>query len=296
LEPNIHQSISYSQWQTYKKCPYSWKLQYKDRIRVYKPTLHTVFGTALHETVQNWLSVIYTENVAAGNKIDLAESLLTNMKNTYAAEVIKNDNKHFATPEELGEFYDDGLAILDYLKANRVEYFLIRGWSLVGAEVPILLIPLPEYPTVYYKGFLDLVLYHENTNTYHIFDIKTSTRGWNATTKADEGKQNQLILYKEYYSKMYNVPVDNIDIDFVIVKRKLYEESQYPQKRGQRFTPPSGPIKRKKARQGLEEFIKEIFNTDGTYQEKPYKKTPSQNACIFCPFADKPEYCDKKPD
>jgi RecB family exonuclease len=43
-------------------------------------------------------------------------------------------------------------------------------------------------------GYLDVVLYHEPSNTFKIIDIKTSTKGWNKYTKKDESKQFQLVL------------------------------------------------------------------------------------------------------
>ena len=38
-------------------------------------------------------------------------------------------------------------------------------------------------------GYLDIVMYHEPTNTFKIIDIKTSTKGWGSYAKKDESKQ-----------------------------------------------------------------------------------------------------------
>ena len=57
------------------------------------------------------------------------------------------------------------------------------------------------YNNVLYNGFLDVVMYHEPTNTFKIIDIKTSTRGWREKEKKDENKQFQLILYKHFFSE-----------------------------------------------------------------------------------------------
>jgi hypothetical protein len=91
-------------------------------------------------------------------------------------------------------------------------------------------------------------------------DFKTSTRGWNEDAKKDEGKQFQLIFYKNFFSKQYNVPEDNIDVEFIILKRKIWEESEYPQSRVQEFAPPSGKIKMKKALTAINNFIEQCFN------------------------------------
>ena len=37
----------------------------------------------------------------------------------------------------------------------------------------------------------------------YIYDIKTSTRGWNDTEKKDDSKIAQILLYKEYFSKQF---------------------------------------------------------------------------------------------
>jgi hypothetical protein len=74
-----------------------------------------------------------------------------------------------------------------------------------------------------FQGYLDVVLYHEPTNKIKIIDIKTSRQGWSKKEKSDENKQFQLIAYKKYFSELYNVPIENIEIEFMIVKRKIFE-------------------------------------------------------------------------
>ena len=112
----------------------------------------------------------------------------------------------FHHSEELREFYEDGLQILNFIKKKRNQYFTKRGWYLAGIETPITLSPNSGFPNILYIGYLDLVLYHEPTNTFKIIDIKTSTKGWNDYNKKDEDKQFQLILYKKFFSKQFGVP------------------------------------------------------------------------------------------
>ena len=52
---------------------------------------------------------------------------------------------------------------------------------------------------------LDVVLWHEEMHRIKILDIKTSTRGWNQNKKNDKGTTNQLVLYKSWFAKQYNV-------------------------------------------------------------------------------------------
>ena len=64
--------------------------------------------------------------------------------------------------------------------------------------------------------FRDLMLNYENLKkvTQKIIDIKTSTMGWNKYQKADKTKTAQLVLYKSYYAKQFNVPIDNIRVEY----------------------------------------------------------------------------------
>ena len=106
---------------------------------------------------------------------------------------------------------------------------------------------------------------------------------------------SQLLLYKNYYSKQYNVPIEDIDIEFFVVKRELYEHSEFPQRRVQRIEPVSGKIKMQKLKTSFEEFIHHCFNNDGSYNtSNSYPKNSSENNCKYCIFNDKPDLCDKK--
>ena len=45
--------ISYSQFAMWDKCPYTWKLNYVDKAETFKGNIYTLFGGAIHETIQN---------------------------------------------------------------------------------------------------------------------------------------------------------------------------------------------------------------------------------------------------
>jgi len=293
IDYKTQKNISFSQLQIYHQCPHQWDLVYRQGHKIYRPTIHTVFGTAFHETVQNWLTVMYEVSGAEADKINLHEYLCDKLKFHYINELKNVDNTHFSTKEELGDFLEDGIQILDFIRKNRSAYFSIKGWYLVGIEIPILITPEPEYPNTLYKGFLDLVLYNEKTDSFYIYDIKTSTRGWTDKEKKDEIKPMQLIYYKEYFSRQFGVPQDKINVEFFIVKRKLWEQSEFVQKRVQQWVPPSGPMKTKKALAAISDFITTCFNQDGTLKETQKEKKPSDTACRFCPFKDRPDLCDR---
>ena len=285
-------AISYSQMSMFLSCPRKWSLQYRDGYYTSEQSIHMTFGTALHEVIQHYITTIYDVSGAEADRINIEEYFEDRFRETYLKDYKSNKNVHFSDPVEMREFYEDGLAILDFVKKKRSGYFGKRGWFLVGCEVPLLLNPHSEFRTILYKGYLDVVLYHEPTNTFKIIDIKTSRSGWDEKTKKDETKQLQLVLYKKFYSQQFGVPEDNIEIEFFIVKRKIWEESPFPISRIQEYTPASGKIKMGKATNTINSFIEEVFNHDGSHKNKVFEPNPSKYSCMYCPFKNKKELCN----
>jgi len=287
----FQKNISYSQYSMWKKCPKQWALQYRDGHKIYTPSVHTVFGKALHEAFQHYIQVMYDKSGAAADREDILEILKDKIREHYQDEYKKNNNQHFSNPGELSEFYQDGVEILNYLKKNRGKYFSKRGWHLVGIETPITMPPISSNPNVLFIGYLDIVMYNDRVNKFKIIDIKTSTNGWKLDyVKKDEDKQFQLILYKKFFSEQFGVDEKDIDIEFFITRRKVYEGGDYPQKRFQMYSPPSGKIKIGRATQAINEFINECFN-ENKYNKKEMLPNPSKWNCTFCAFKENTNLC-----
>jgi hypothetical protein len=289
----FQKSISYSQMSMYLQCPKRWSLQYRDGHKISQQSIHFCFGTSMHETLQNYLHTMYTESASAADKIDIEDHFEERFRENYAKGYKGNKNIHFSNPEEMREFFEDGISILEFVKKKRGEYFSIRDWHLVGIEIPIVMPPDKRYNNVLYNGFIDLVLYNESSNEFFIYDIKTSTRGWGDKEKKDEIKQFQILLYKQFFSEQFGVPEDNINVEFFILKRKIWEQSEFPQKRIQQFAPAAGKIKMKKAKTALAKFIEDVFNIDGTFKSTDHQPIPDKSNCKYCPYKDKKELCDK---
>ncbi len=282
-------SISYSQMSMYRSCPHKWSLQYKEGHYNNDPNIHFTFGTSMHEVIQDWLTVLYEESGVKADEINLEEQFQEKFISLYQEEYKKFNNTHYSSPEELREFFEDGVAILDFIKKRRNQYFSKRGWHLAGIELPIV---MNVGRNLMYKGFIDLVLYHEPTNKFYIYDIKTSTRGWNAKAKSDENKQMQLVLYKKFFNEQYGIPLENIEVEFFIVRRKVWESNDYPIYRVQQHKPAAGRNKLRKADKILDEFITECFTPKGKYQDKEHPKVVS-SMCKWCAFNDDKNLCNK---
>ena len=280
--------ISYSQYSQWDVCPYKWKLNYIDKLRVFTDSIHTMFGTSMHEVLQTYLTIMYNDTVKMADALPLEKMLLTRMKRNYQQIMERNGGEVFCEQSDMEEFYKHGLLILDWFKKRRGNYFNKKGWELVGIEVPINY-DLPN--GVKFIGYMDVVLYNKVSGRYKIIDIKTSTMGWNKWMKADKNKTDQLLLYKQFYGAENDIPLDKIDVEYFIVKRKLYEGLDFPQRRVQTFSPASGKPSINKVVNNLNHFLKESF-LDGEYNMKhTYIQRPSKKNCKYCEF-NQTEHCD----
>lgn len=286
----VEKIISHTQMTVFNTCNFRWGLYYRDKNKHYDPSISLVFGTAIHEVLQTYLQEYYDTTKASADRLDLETMFKDKLRHLYLKDYKKNNNVHFSDVEELDEHCIDGLEIIRYFKKKVSGHFSKKGWYLGGIEVPITYTVLPN---VMYKGSLDIVLYHEPTNTIEIVDIKTSTHGWGKWQKKDEIKLSQLILYKKLFSEQFGFPIENIKIKFFIVKRKINEESEYVSKRIQEFIPASGKSKQNRSIAILKEFLDEGFQKDGSYNPKKFKKNITKFSCDFCPFKDNDELCNK---
>jgi hypothetical protein len=295
-EPGPNDSkVSYSQYTMYANCPHQWKLNYMDGNRTFDPSLHLVFGTAMHETLQSWLDVLYNKSPKEASELDLGKMLYDGMISEY--KVMREQNGvDFSTASEMEEFLEDGIEILNFITKNRIDYFNTRQLRLVAIELPIYAKAIESH-NVHMMGFLDLVFEDTYQNKLVIWDIKTSTKGWNKYQKADKTKTAQLVLYKKFLSEQYSYPIDKIDVKYFIVKRKLDEGMMYAQKRIQEFTPSNGTTTLRQVTKSFEDFIRNAFNEDGSYKtDSKFLAMAGKNNknCKYCPFKNDYEKCPKE--
>jgi len=280
--------ISYSQYSQWTNCPYKWKLNYIDRLSQFTDSIHTMFGTSMHEVLQTYLTVMYNDTVKMADALPLSDMLLHRMRTNYVNIMKRNGGTEFCKQSDMEEFYQHGLIILEWFKKKRANYFSKKGYELVGIEVPINY----ELPNkIKFIGYMDVVIYDKVRDRYKIIDIKTSTMGWNKYQKADKNKTDQLLLYKQFYGAENNISLDKIDVEYFIVKRKLYEGLDFPQRRVQTFSPASGKPSVNKVITNLNQFIDESF-IDGEHNvNHTYIKRPTKKNCKWCEF-NQTKHCD----
>ena len=282
--------ISYSQYSMWANCPHAWKLKYVDGHKLDDSSIHTVFGTAMHETIQEWLDVLYNKSETMAKTMYLHDGFKDKLLNLFKENtvVMENGEKTFlADKKTLMEFHEHGCLILSYIQNNYKKLFPTENTKLFGIEYEL---NMEVRPNVHYVGFIDIVTYNEQTDTYVLYDLKTSRTGWNEFQKKDPIKIGQLLLYKRFFAKQMGIDEKKITVEFVILKRTIFENAQFTIPRVSKFEPSNGTPSVNKSWDRFQTFVNTAFDTEGQYNPNQVA-TPSKDACKYCKFNDKPELC-----
>lgn len=284
--------VSFSQYSMYSSCPQQYKLNYIDKLGESSANIHTIFGTAMHETIQHFLSVMYGVSKKQAMEINTDKLLLDNMRKEFIKETEKLTEGTICTQLELEEFYGDGRRILEWFKKKLDKFYSKTGFELVGIEIPL---NAKVKEGVHFIGFIDIVLRDVASGEIIIIDLKTSTQGWNKYQKADKYKNAQIVLYKKYYSELFNVSLDKIQVEYQILRRKMPEDSPFPIPYISKHIPANGKPSVNKVYSEFIEFIDTVFDDEGKYRDINYPKVPGPNKknCKFCEFLQR-GLCDGK--
>jgi predicted RecB family nuclease len=195
--------ISYSELKTWNDCPYKRKLIYGDKIQLFNGSIYTIFGTAIHAACEKG----FTEGLDANQRKEL-------FLKTFDEELVKIKlDEQSLKVGTVDEFKQQGLSLAEEATEEAKKHF--DGWEVFAAE------ELLYQPTVKenynFKGYVDLIL--KKGDKYALIDWKTCSWGWDTQKKSDKMTVYQLSLYKEFFSKKYNVDLKNIETFFILLKR-----------------------------------------------------------------------------
>ena len=273
--------VSYSQYGMYTTCQEQYKLNYIDKLGTSSANIHTIFGSAMHETIQHFLDVMYNVTKKQALQLNLEKMLYDKLVEHFTKESEKmEDGMYPCTKQELGEFYEDGKLILQYFRNKLDKLYHKSGFELVAIEQ---VLNAEVKPGVHFIGFIDILLKDKSSDEYIIIDLKTSTRGWNKYQKADKIKTSQMLLYKKFYSEKYNIPLDKIKVEYQILKRKIAEGLDYPIPRISKFVPANGKPSVNSAWKGFTDFVDSVFGEDGTIIQEVFPPNKGKQ-CDWCEF------------
>lgn len=284
---DIKHRISHSQLKKYRTCPKKWSLHYRDKLRPPEESIYFIFGTAMHEVLQEYLQKMYGGTAKEANEMDLKGKFNKLLKSEFddrkeAFEEEYPDREFPVTKKEMVQFYRDGEQIIGYFKRNRSEYFPKQTMELVGIEEKV---EKGLRPGIAFVGYLDIVLLDKVSGTYKIIDLKTSTDGWDKWKKQEKKRTDQLVAYKSFYADKLGIDPSEIEIEYLIMKRELNSNAPYKPSRFQRYSPSDGSQSRSRVEEKINEFIDNCFTDDGEYREGDFEKKPGKYKCAFCPYS-----------
>ncbi len=197
--------ISFSEYQVWKSCQHKHYLSYQLRISDLTNEI-LIFGKALHSALEKYAKGEF-------NRIVFKKKFGECLKN----EVESSNNKDIKIDYE--KFSKQGETIfqkLDFL--NRFKEYEV--FSVEEMLLEKLIDSENEDEIVFYKGFVDLILKHKKTGHYLIIDWKSAMRPWNIDKKMeDKVFFGQLVLYRHFISKKFNIPKDQIETKFITLIR-----------------------------------------------------------------------------
>ena len=269
--------ISNTQLSMWTSCPYTWQVNYIERRPTFIGNIYTVFGTSIHEIIQNYLDVYYNQTIKSADTINLNKDFINIFKNLFEEHKDKHGDEFTGTKQQFTEFTEDGINILNEFKKRKGAIFPKKNHELLGNEIKL---NYEIFPNINFIGYLDTVIRNKKTGLVKIIDIKTATFGWNRYQKANKLRTNQLLLYKHFYGLQESI--EKIEIEYLILKRKLWEKADFPQKRIQRFSPASGKPSMNKVLKMLDKFINECFDSNGEKINNNYQKCDKSKKCKDC--------------
>ena len=201
-------NISYSSLMDWNKCPHFFKLRAIEGISVFDSSPDTIFGSLMHKCS--------AKVVVSQMSTDEAKKLFSRTWTKFSGIYGKYINKK---KYDLYFMLEAGLNILSNIREaftkNLGNYKIISDDESVEKRIKV---KISEKHKQSFKGFLDLVLVHEN-GTVVILDLKTCSSLFWFRKKIDKFKEMQLVLYKHFYAKLFDIESSKIEAYFVPLEK-----------------------------------------------------------------------------
>ena len=192
--------ISYSQLSDFLACHHKHYLGYTKKLKTYdSDTIHLIFGTHMHTTIEKFLKKELTREKAL---IYFSSCMLS--PETRAKQPVKL----------IVRFRKQGIAILN-------EFFTKFAWDEIIIIENELELNEPIFNNFYFTGKVDFIYRYKNF--IYIADFKTSTKEWDKWKFDNEYYGLQLKLYKWFYCQKMKIPYDNIRLAYVVLNRNDIE-------------------------------------------------------------------------
>jgi len=268
--------ISYSQFNQFLNCKKQYELSYIHKLSIHKPSINTVIGTSVHETIQ-----YYFDNNK--NNFDYSTYLMDRLQTNVKKDKEQFEEK-FTTSEELLKYYNNSINVLKIFFNNTYihnDYNYVANEFEIREPLSILFSDNNIFNNIGIVSYLDL-LFKDKDGNYYIYDIKTSNKQWTKEQKNDIHKLSQLFLYKKLLSKILNIDETKIKIIYIILSLEDSNIEIYE---------PNIPIDNN-ILYDLKDFILSVFEENGDYKNIQFNQTSDENNCVWCEYKGTP-YCNK---
>ena len=197
----------------FRNCQQRWKIDYVDGKRSKAYGVHLDFGTAVHGAIEKHKTRVNPLNV--DNTLHEFELLFNQLYDTnsinYKNNDLKNSRQYFV---DAGKNIINRLHECDELNSAEVVY---NEYEL---NQPI---ERSDNIKINFKGYIDIVLKttdkHNNTILY-VCDFKTCSWGWNKEKRSSKDLHFQILLYKHFLCKKFNINPSLVRTAFILLKKK----------------------------------------------------------------------------
>ena len=121
-------SLSHSQFTSYNQCNLKWKLRYIDELSLSSGNIYTLFGSAMHTVIQEYLVTMYNKSIVEAEKLDLEIRLKEEMIKQFN-QIKEKCNVLPCEQKDMAEFYQDGVEIIKHFHKHRNKYFMKNNFT-----------------------------------------------------------------------------------------------------------------------------------------------------------------------
>lgn len=221
-------TFSYSKIETYKKCPFKYKLIYVDKHQIKSGTVATDFGSLVHY-IEERIGIDLKEGKDVNYDVYKDMFLNMNTEDAVGINILKQRyTNEWDDIDKQGFSYEDKSRI--YLETG---IYRLQNYLKENPNLSIYALEMPFQVTIRNKafgGFIDRIFYDNANKVYIIEDIKTYTK--NLTNK--ELKESlQMYIYTMALKELigpdtvvdcfYNLPLMNVRQRSIVDKKLVYE-------------------------------------------------------------------------
>lgn len=268
--------ISFSELNQYKECGHKHLIEKYLKLAVSPTSIHLIFGNAIHSALETGIR----------DQLNL-EARIAHFVQYFTKEMMDKmiNTKDYA---EVKNFTKQGEHILRLLSTEKI----LQKYELIGVEMSLY---EKLFDNFHFKGFIDLILKDKKTGRILIIDWKTSGEQWDVQKK----KKNkvfmaQMRLYKYFYSRKFDISIDEIDCKYIVLNRlknKKCPELGFGDLQTVEIFSTNDDVM--EAIKLVAETLRNIHINKIFLKSKFEDKT---NSCFFCPYKNNPTLCNSNPD